>query len=178
MTGTSVTALAPTLTPAKAAARPSAQFPKSSMSNRPQSKVQVLQFMLTSKPWTSFNLKVMLFSRDAQTWWDTARNRLGPVVRTEAALKKWEKEQKAALALLGDQTTADPWGTERGKRLDQVRVILREEGVDGDRLVRQGLAQEGIGKIQVQDGESISNPLQSRCSCCRLTQSLNRPARR
>lgn len=129
--------------PAAAQGRPSAQFPKSSLSNRPQSKVQVLQFMLTSKPWTYFNLQVMLFSQDAQLWWETARNRLGPVFRTEAALKKWEKTKPAG----------DPWGTQRGARLNQARVILRVEGVDGDRLVRQGVAEQGIEKVQIQDGQ-------------------------
>lgn len=124
----------------------SAQFPKTALSNRPQSKVQVLQFMLTSKPWSAFDLRVLLFSCDAQAWWDAARHRLGPVIRTEAALKKWEKSSAEG---------EGPWTAEQAKRLDRVRVELREEGVDGERLVREERAIEGIGKIQIEDGELV-----------------------
>lgn len=140
--------------PSASVTRPSAQFPKSSLSNRPQSKVQVLQYMLTSKPWTAFNLQVMLFSRDAQTWWKSARHRLGPVLRTEAALKKWEKSRQIEANLCHDDTQ-DPWGIDRGSRLDQVRVELREEGVDGERLMRQGQGaiEQCTGKVQIQDGK-------------------------
>ena len=48
----------------KAAPKPVAQFPRTAASNRGQTRIQVLQYMLTVPPWRSFNLRVMLFS----TW--------------------------------------------------------------------------------------------------------------
>ncbi|ORY49295.1 hypothetical protein BCR35DRAFT_356149 [Leucosporidium creatinivorum] len=111
-----------------------AQFPRTALSNRPLSKVQVLQYMLTTPPWSSFDLRVLLFSTEAQTWWTEAR-RLGPTLRTEAGVRKWEKER----AKLGVQ--GDAWEDGRGEKLDRVRVELRREGVDGERRVRIGEVQ-------------------------------------
>ncbi|KAM0787894.1 hypothetical protein ACM66B_003944 [Microbotryomycetes sp. NB124-2] len=124
-----------------ATSKPVAQFPKTSMSNRPQAKVQVLQYMLTVPPWRAFKLQVLLFSQDAQTWWDNARA-WGPTVRTDAALRKWLKEQTNA--------TEDPWG-EDGRFLDGVRVELRPQGVDGGRLRRHGVDEDDLSKITVDD---------------------------
>jgi hypothetical protein len=112
-------------------------------------KLQVLQFMLTVPPWRSFNLSVTCFSNDAKGWWDQAR-KLGPVVRTEAAVRKWEKER-----LKEGTENQDPWGTERGEWLNRVNVDLRIEGVDGKRLVRAGERAEGDegGRMRVDDGK-------------------------
>ncbi|GAA5968672.1 hypothetical protein JCM11641_007720 [Rhodosporidiobolus odoratus] len=117
------------------AEKPVAQFPKSALSNRPLTKLQVLQFMLTVAPWRSFGLKVLLYSKDAKSWWDEAR-RLGPVARTDAGVKKWKKERLAA-GIIGE----DPW-EERGKVLDGTKVEIWVEGVDGRRLVREGKREE------------------------------------
>ncbi|GAA5824767.1 hypothetical protein JCM11251_005332 [Rhodosporidiobolus azoricus] len=129
-----------------AAVKPVAQFPKTALSNRPLTKIQVLQFMLTVPPWRSFNLKVLLFSLDARSWWDEAR-RLGPVARTDAGVKKWKKERLAA-----GMIAEDPW-EERGKVLDETRLAVREEGVDGMRLVRAGqhTEEQAIERIRVDD---------------------------
>ncbi|KWU43394.1 hypothetical protein RHOSPDRAFT_13615, partial [Rhodotorula sp. JG-1b] len=48
-------------------------FPRTAASNRGQTRIQVLQYMLTVPPWRSFNLRVMLFSDLARTWWDRAK---------------------------------------------------------------------------------------------------------
>ncbi|GAA5853301.1 hypothetical protein JCM8547_000277 [Rhodosporidiobolus lusitaniae] len=132
---------------APAAAKPTAQFPKSTLSNRPLTKIQVLQFMLTVPPWRSFNLRVLLFSEDAKGWWDEARQ-LGPVARTEAGVRKWRKEREKE-----GRAGEDPWGEVRGKALDGTEVRVRREGVDGKRLVREGKRkeEEAIERIRVDD---------------------------
>lgn len=112
------------------ATKKTAQFPKTPLSNRPLSKVQVLQYMISSKPWSSFNLSVTCFSQDARSWWDLAR-KLGPTIRTDAALRKWGKQAES-----GQRPSIDEWGVERGSVLDRVVVKLRIHGVDGSRLSR------------------------------------------
>ncbi|KAK4053214.1 Slx4p interacting protein [Microbotryomycetes sp. JL221] len=129
----------------RATKKPLAQFPKTPLSNRPQTKVQVLQYMLTVPPWRAFNLKLLLFSHDAKTWWDNARQ-WGPVIRTDTALKKWLRDRNA------NNTNDDPWGLKDGTFLDQVQVELRPEGVDGARLKRQGGPEQDVDKIRVDDG--------------------------
>ncbi|GAA5881114.1 hypothetical protein JCM1840_007108 [Sporobolomyces johnsonii] len=131
-----------------AAPKPIAQFPHKVISNRALSRVQVLQFMLTVAPWRSFDLSVLCFSDDAKEWWDEAR-RVGPVMRTEAGLRKWEK-----LRVEEGTEGEDPWG-ERGERLERVKVEVRREGVDGKRLVRMGERREGeeLGRIRVDDAD-------------------------
>ncbi|BGP51159.1 Slx4p interacting protein [Rhodotorula kratochvilovae] len=127
--------------------KPQAQFPRAALSNRPLSKVQVLMYMLTVPPWRAFGLTVTLFGEDARGWWDAAR-RAGPVVRTEAAQRKWEREREKS----GER--GDPWG-ERAEWIDRVRVEVRREGVDGARLVREGerTEEEALERIRVDDGE-------------------------
>ncbi|KAL8287682.1 hypothetical protein RQP46_003540 [Phenoliferia psychrophenolica] len=124
--------------------KPHAQFPRGAASNRPQTKVQVVQFMLTVAPWKAFDLRVTMFSRDAREWWDLGR-RMGPVVRTDAGLRKWEKDRAKSM------DREDPW-EERGEVLDEVQKILRIEGVDGLRLVRSGKGVE-TDKIKVDDAD-------------------------
>ncbi|KAK4701067.1 structure-specific endonuclease subunit SLX1, partial [Phenoliferia sp. Uapishka_3] len=122
--------------------KPHAQFPRAAASNRSQTKVQVVQFMLTVAPWKAFKLNVTMFSTDAKEWWDLGR-RMGPVVRTEAGLRKWEKDRAKATH------PEDPWA-ERGEVLDEISRNLRIEGVDGLRLVRNGAGEE-TEKITVND---------------------------
>lgn len=132
--------------------KPTAQFPRTAASGRGQTRVQVLQYMLTVPPWRSFNLSVMLFSDLAHEWWDRAR-RGGPVVRTDAGWNKFErlaaKEREQGIA------TEDPWG-ERARWLDQIRVDVRRDGVDGERLVRIGEKDQAdaIDRMRIDDGES------------------------
>lgn len=145
--------------------KPVAQFPRSAASNRGQTRIQVLQFMLTVPPWRSFNLRVMLFSDLAQEWWDRARLG-GPTVRTDAGWNKLMREkakgQEAASGTKGkgkmktplaSEEQGDPWGA-RAKWLDRVRVDVRRDGVDGERLVRTGEKGEeaAIGRLRVDDG--------------------------
>lgn len=124
--------------------RPLPQFPRSTLSNTPLAKTQVLQFMLTARPWRSFRLQVLHLSEDSARWWKEARL-AGPVHRTVAA------QRKAALA-----TVVDAWGRERGGFLDTMLVTQRFEGVDGARLVRRNGAEEGedIEKMKPDDGTS------------------------
>ncbi|GAA5824349.1 hypothetical protein JCM5353_007035 [Sporobolomyces roseus] len=131
----------------KLASKPVAQFPRSAASNKPLTKLQVLQYMLTVPPWRSFNLSVTCFSNDSKSWWDTAR-RLGPVVRTEAGARKWEKDRKKE-----GRANEDPWGEERSEWLNRVQLDVRVEGVDGKRLVRMGEKEGGDegGRIRVDD---------------------------
>ncbi|GAA5926061.1 endonuclease [Sporobolomyces koalae] len=133
----------------KLAARPVAQFPRTLASGKPLTKLQVLQYMLTVPPWRSFNLSVTCFSHDAKGWWDQSRQ-LGPVVRTEAAVKKWQRERIKT----GTQDE-DPWGDERKEWLDRVKLEVRPEGVDGKRLVRSGEREQGDeeGRMRVDDDE-------------------------
>ncbi|GAA6056955.1 hypothetical protein JCM3770_001985 [Rhodotorula araucariae] len=127
--------------------KPQALFRRAALSNRPLSKIQVLMYMLTVPPWRAFGLGVTLFGDDARAWWDAAR-RAGPVVRTEAAQRRYEREREKS----GE--TGDPWG-ERGPWVDRVRVQFRREGVDGARLVREGerAEEEALERIRVDDGE-------------------------
>ncbi|BGP10950.1 Slx4p interacting protein [Rhodotorula toruloides] len=121
------------------------QFPRRALSHRALARIQVLQYMLTVPPWSRFDLSVTLFSEQAREWWDQGR-RMGPVVRTEAEAKKWEKQR---------QEDEDAWGVEKGSKLDSVKVHYREEGVDGERLVRQGKQKEGDGseRMRVDDDD-------------------------
>lgn len=115
---------------------PGAQFPRTALSNRPLTKVQVLQFMLCSAPWASFNLEVTLFCTEAELWWSEAR-RLGPTVRTEAARRAWEKA--------AGYRTGEQWGW-MAPRLDRVKVNVKRDGVDGCRgrpAVLEGEEDEG-----------------------------------
>ncbi|GAA5915136.1 endonuclease [Sporobolomyces salmoneus] len=156
----------------KLASKPVPQFPKTAASNRPVTKVQVLQYMLTVPPWRSFNLAVTCFSNDARQWWDHART-LGPVVRTEAGARKWQKER-----LKEGKENEDPWGEERSEWLNRVNVDLRIEGVDGKRLVRMSQREEGDegGRMRVDDDiffeshwqkwNSVSNLIPN-CELCR-----------
>ncbi|GAA5936878.1 hypothetical protein JCM10213_000128 [Rhodosporidiobolus nylandii] len=132
--------------PGEKPAAPVAQFPKSALSNKPLTKVQVLQFMLTVAPWRSFGLKVRLYSKDAKGWWDEAR-RLGPVARTDAGVTKW-KTARVKAGKIGE----DPW-EERGKVLDATEVEMRVEGVDGRRLVREGMRteEEAVERVRIDD---------------------------
>ncbi|BGP57872.1 hypothetical protein JCM8202_001774 [Rhodotorula sphaerocarpa] len=131
--------------------KPTAQFPRTAASGRGQTRVQVLQYMLTVPPWRSFNLSVMLFSDLAHEWWDRAR-RGGPVVRTDAGWNKFErlaaKEREQGIA------TEDPWG-ERARWLDQIRVDVRRDGVDGERLVRIGEKDQAdaIDRMRIDDDD-------------------------
>lgn len=124
------------------------QFPRKPLSHHALPRVQVLQYMLTVPPWSRFDLSVTLFSEQAREWWGQAR-RAGPVVRTEAGLRKWEKEREK-MGLEDD----DPWGVEKGKKLDSVRLHVRTEGVEGERLVREGKRKEGeqLERLRVDDG--------------------------
>ncbi|BGP34933.1 Slx4p interacting protein [Rhodotorula toruloides] len=121
------------------------QFPRRVMSHHAVPRIQILQYMLTVPPWSRFDLSVTLFSEQAREWWDEGR-RLGPVVRTEAEMKKWEKQRREG---------EDAWGVEKGRKLDSVKVHYREEGVDGERLVRQGKRKEGEGieRMRVDDDD-------------------------
>jgi len=139
--------------PAASATEPAkAHFPRSALSNRPLVKIQVLQLMLASPPWSSFNLEVTLFCKEAQGWWNDAR-RLGPVARTDGARRAWEKTAGSK----GEQ-----WGR-WAKRIDRVKVKVVLDGVDGTRLSKGEVvvvdgrleeAHDGAGKIDVHDGES------------------------
>lgn len=143
-TSTSTTTKAPT------EAKGKAHFPKSAMSNRALTKVQVLQYMLTVAPWEAFNLKVMFFSLQAEKWWDEALG-LGGVVRTEAARRKWEKEKlKGKGKGKGKGGETDGW-SERKKRIESTERSLRVVGVDGGRLLRAGLGEQE-DRIRVDDG--------------------------
>lgn len=73
----------------------------------------------------------------------------GPIVRTEAGRKKWEKDKKKGLA---DNSGRDPWGEEMGERINRVRVVLKKEGVDGERLVRSKVEFDPRSKISTNDG--------------------------
>ena len=142
----------------KAAPKPVAQFPRTAASNRGQTRIQVLQYMLTVPPWRSFNLRVMLFSDLARTWWDRAKL-AGPTVRTDAGWNKFEKllEKEKGKGRGTDDVlrVRDAWG-ERATWLERVQVDLRREGVDGERLVRIGERQEqdAIGRMRIDDGAS------------------------
>jgi structure-specific endonuclease subunit SLX1 len=144
----------------KAAPKPVAQFPRTAASNRGQTRIQVLQYMLTVPPWRSFNLRVMLFSDLARTWWGRAKL-AGPTVRTDAGWNKFEKllEKEKGKGRETDDVlrVRDAWG-ERATWLERVQVDLRREGVDGDRLVRIGERQEqdAIGRMRIDDG-ALSN---------------------
>lgn len=141
----------------KAAPKPVAQFPRTAASNRGQTRIQVLQYMLTVPPWRSFNLRVMLFSDLARTWWDRARL-AGPTVRTDAGWNKFEKllekEKGKGREMDNDVRVRDAWG-ERATWLGRVQVDLRREGVDGERLVRIGERQEqdAIGRMRIDDDD-------------------------
>ncbi|KAI5477971.1 structure-specific endonuclease subunit SLX1 [Pseudohyphozyma bogoriensis] len=107
---------------------PTPYFPRTALSNRPLTKLQVAQLMLTSAPWAAFDLRVVLYSVQAREWWEEAMKE-GPVV------KKGKKG-----AGLG-------WG-DREARLRVVEIGLREEGVDGK---RGGREQE---KLRIDDDEA------------------------
>lgn len=106
--------------------------------------------MLTSPPWSAFDLRVLLFGLEAQTWWETAKE-VGPTLRTEAGVRKAVK--------MGQAGWMGPLLKAREERLRRVRVDLRREGVDGERRVRLGEVEEdaliGEGreeKLRVDDG--------------------------
>lgn len=109
--------------------------------------------MLASAPWSSFNLEVTLFCPEAEQWWTEAR-RVGPVARTEAARRAWEKTAGSR----GEQ-----WG-DCAVKIDRVKINVVLDGVDGMRLRKtelklvDGLLEEdqdeGAGKIVVHDGQS------------------------
>ncbi|SCZ98509.1 BZ3500_MvSof-1268-A1-R1_Chr3-1g05430 [Microbotryum saponariae] len=99
------------------------QFPKTTLSNRGLTKIQVLMFMLTSRPWKAFDLSVVCFEQLSKTWWQRAMG-LGVVVRTEAAIKKFEKERRGVQS---------PWGEQRGRFLERVKVMDWFEGVHGQK---------------------------------------------
>lgn len=143
--------------------KPLPQFPRSPLSNRLLTKVQVVQYMLTSAPWSRFTLKVMLFGEAVESAWKDARAGRG-VVRTATKKKHTskgkEREQQSKAEL-------DDW-EERDRFLDRVHVSVRMEGVDGMRLTRSvsrvgtdvvdddsGAESDepGAGKIVVNDGE-------------------------
>lgn len=143
------------------AQKPVAQFPRTAASNRGQTRIQVLQYMLTVPPWRSFNLRVMLFSDLAQLWWDRAR-KAGPTVRTDAGWNKFQKELEKEKGKGREDSPAtrerDAWG-ERAVWLEKVRVDIRREGVDGERLVRTGERQQedAIGRMRIDDGTSMAS---------------------
>lgn len=118
--------------------------------------------MLTVAPWKAFDLRVTMFSRDAREWWDLGR-RMGAVVRTDAGMRKWEKDRAKSM------DREDPW-QERGEVIDQVSKTLRIEGVDGLRLVRSGKGLE-TKKIEVDDGAHFH------CSECHAVLTLFSPQR-
>lgn len=136
-----------------------AQYPKTPLSNKPLTKVQVLQFMLTVPPWNRFNLKIMLFSPAAKAWWDEARL-AGGTVQTDAARKRQAKQALVAAMSRTSQAKSDMevaegrW-RERQMVLDKVQVTLRFEGVDGTRGGQAGDPQddEPSPKLVVNDGE-------------------------
>lgn len=129
--------------------KPTAQFPKTPLSNRPTTKVQVLQFMLTRPPWKDFKLRIMLFSELSHGWWTEARL-LGAIVRTDVAKRKYLKERTAQ-----GNKAVDAWGAS-GRLLDAVDVRSRYEGVDGSRMERSGNAEMEPGvKLVVNDGSSF-----------------------
>lgn len=106
--------------------------------------------MLTVPPWREFNLSIICFSNDSESWWKEARL-LGGIVRTDAAKRKWLKDNSSTGAV-------DAWG-KRGVLVDRVKVVVRLEGVDGDRLNRNNhsLEIEAIAKIIVHDGRSCNS---------------------
>ncbi|KAM0750906.1 hypothetical protein T439DRAFT_348142 [Meredithblackwellia eburnea MCA 4105] len=128
--------------------KPTAQFPRTTASNRPGTKVLVAQFMLVVPPWKSFNLRVTVFSEECRGWWEMGR-RMGPVMRTEAGLRKWEKER-----VRRGEEGQDAWGRVMGEELDRVVVDFRYEGVDGARLARNGKGEEK-DKIAANDVEFV-----------------------
>ncbi|KDE05255.1 hypothetical protein MVLG_04390 [Microbotryum lychnidis-dioicae p1A1 Lamole] len=118
---------------------PIPQFPKTILSNRGLTKVQVLMFMLTSRPWKAFDLSVVCFEEISKSWWERALG-LGVVVRTEAGMKRFEKGREGV-------ESPSPWGEQRGRFLEGVKVMDWFEGVQGQN--------DGGEKFRTDDGEMI-----------------------
>ncbi|SCV74406.1 BQ2448_6838 [Microbotryum intermedium] len=116
------------------------QFPKTALSNRGLTKVQVLMWMLTSRPWNAFDLGVVCFEPLSKAWWQRAKG-LGAVIRTEAGMKKFELNER--------EEEKSPWGAERGDFLERVKLMEWFEGVHGER--------KGGGKFKSDDGSMIDS---------------------
>lgn len=101
--------------------------------------------MLTREPWSALPLRVTLFSTLAINAWNEARRR-GTQIRTDAAMKRWEREGKTM-----DEREEER--KERGK--DERRVSTRMSGVDGQRGTdgRRGANAAGTA-MELEDGES------------------------
>lgn len=136
---------------------------KSHGMNHPQLKVAVLQRMLVSKPWSPLHLHVMLFSRDAQTWWRDAATHGGsnPSASPSRGGRKAEPIMDPAIPL---------------PEVSHVPISIRVEGVDGQRLFREtGRDHPDVGPIRIDDWAFVEphwRKWQSllhhnlKCACC------------
>ena len=124
-------------------------FPLHPLRSRPRTKFAVLQRMLVTPPWDRFDLSVMLFSAEAESWWNEAKQGQWPGGPNDPV----KRQKKTALGQSVEiQKQLDL------PKLDLVKVTVRIEGVDGNRLERErtGVTQShesgaGIGPIMVDD---------------------------
>jgi hypothetical protein len=94
--------------------------------------------MLVSAPWRAFGLKVTFFSDTARQWWEEELEENSYLRRTPTGRIKKD--------ILDHRVTR--------QELKGVDIVLRREGVDGDRLSREhGSTVQGIGPIPVDDGQ-------------------------
>lgn len=131
--------------------------------NHPQLKVAVLQRMLVSKPWASLHLRVMIFSRDAQTWWRDASLHGGSNPKPTAS----PRGRKADPIMDPSISLPD---------VSHIETTTRLEGVDGGRLFREGGKDHpDVGPIRIDDWDFVENQWTKwqslihhklKCACC------------
>lgn len=155
-------------------------FPTRNSNSNPVVKVSILQRLLASLPFRRLALSVQLFSLDAETWWTTCPA-TGPVGRPKKPAatskepsatahglaetpKKGKGRSKAATKTAEVQTAQAElvmaYPPAEKPNLDHVTKILRPHGVDGQRLIREGVSEstggkvETLSRIEVDDSES------------------------
>jgi len=132
-------------------------FPTRSINGSPLAKIAILQRLLVCLPFSRLALSVQLFSLDSQSWWEiyptTASATAGPA--------KKKVSVKAIANSVRDMQIHQHYGPAERPDLSNVKRLTRVQGVDGERLAREGTeletGAEGIKGIEVDDGANKSN---------------------
>lgn len=141
-------------------------FPIRSKNGTPLSKIAILQRLLVSLPFSRLSLSVQFFSEDAENWWYACgAGAEGAITAASPPPKNIAKPSATALAKRMQELELTKGYPEAEKPdLNRVKRLLRHEGVDGMRRLRNEPHArledtEVLNSIEVDDGKSYAEPV-------------------
>ena len=136
-------------------------FPTRSSNGSPLTKISILQRLLVSYPFARLALSVQLFSSDALHWWESSPSFVETNMESQSSRQTTKnRKKKKRLSLESITEGVEHMNVTAGHsaiqapNIDNVKRLVRLQGVDGNRLSRQGKEKgDRIGSIEADDGE-------------------------